>query len=239
MFADGRVWTRGASGAFVVQSARGGEAWLGRPPTGSASPIRALVPEIGRTTLPPEWRAIDAVDGPGVDLDGPADRWRLPAGQVRAVDPLVAGLFGLEPMQGVTGGAPKLGLWPKGALPDRAAAIAPTRGDIYGVLPVISGLGLTLEGVAVTGAIEVDLDGDRVTETVAEGSRNGQRFVFVVDRAKGRAAVWATRLPDVQERTLFAFQRDGRYYVGWSSATAIEVLRGDGVAWAFDVLNRP
>ncbi len=266
LVAAGKIYERGSK-AWLVHAVSGGSPWLNAlgPPDGSTP----LDSSLRGPPLPRGWRVAAEGEGNRVyssSLGSGTAPWRLGAGEVRVLTPMVQSVLGLrgvdaEPAVPI---APALSTSvPFEASPDGLVMPRPPRGGtmagLYGVdatefgsfTAQLEAVGLT--DVRILDAWRSDLDGDKVPETLLRAERQGEGLAIVVDPFKKNAPrVFAFRCPQVRmdgkvAPTPFAFRLKGSTYFAWSGMEQVDGatwdswvmgLRADGESYALDGIHR-
>lgn len=254
--------------AWIASPVNGGMPWAtARPPSARSLPVTE---GLKSAPTPAGW-TIKSVNGE-VQATGtalakmpPAMRtWTFPGTEARVVPHLVRGTFGL--MVGNASGpvpaAPVLGPkagWkrtPEGSM----LREPPAGGDIAGIrqvqgdaietaLGVAAGVGLSRDRVEALDAWAVDVDGDRIAETIIRAKVDGKGAIVVVDPLEGKEAYTADKarvfafaepmvLADRRVADLpFAFRKGRFVYMAWGASEVLGatkrrhtlvVVRSDG-----------
>ena len=266
LMADGLIYERGTR-AWLVHAVSGGVPWLNAlgPPDG-ATPLDS---SLRGPAIPRGWRV--AVEGGGnriysSSVGGERPPWRLGAGEVRILAPMVQAVLGLRQVDATPKGprAPALtasvpfetssaGLVlprpPQGAA--MAGLYAVDAKELAGFEEQLVAVGLT--NVRILDAWRSDLDGDKVPETLLRAEREGEGIAIVLDPFKKNAprifpfACPQVRMGDKVAPTPFSFRLNDHVYLAWAGMEQVDAavwdswvmaLRADGESYALDQLHR-
>jgi len=254
--------------AWIASPVNGGMPWAtAMPPSARSLP---LTDTLKSAPTPAGW-SIKSVNGE-MQATGTAlakmppqmRTWTFPGTEARIVPQMVRGTFGLMVgnASGPTPSAPILGPaagWkrtPEGSMlrePPVGAVIAGIRqvqGDaIETALGVAAGVGLSRDRIVPLDAWAVDVDGDRIAETIIRAKIDGKGGIIVVDPLEGKEAYTADKarvfafsepmvLADRRTADLpFAFRKGKFVYMAWGASEVLGatqrrhtlvVVRSDG-----------
>ena len=238
--------------AWIASPVNGGMPWAtAKPPSARSLPVTEAL----KSAPTPSGWTIKSVNGEmqatGTALAKmpPAMRtWTFPGTEARIVPQLVRGTFGLMVVNasGPRPAAPVLGPdagWnrtPEGSM----LREPPAGGDIAGIrqvtgdaietaLGVAAGVGLSRDRIEALDAWAVDVDGDRIAETIIRAKLDGQGAIIVVDPLEGKEAytadkarVFAFAEPMVLANRRvaelpFAFRKGKFVYMAWGASEVL------------------
>ncbi len=271
---SGGTITQQAGSAYVVTPISGGTPWAtGKAPDASALPLTSRLKGAG---LPSGWTV--SREGGRVRVDGPPlarmpealRSWSVPGDEVRFVPPALAAIFGLtaKDVTPRSPAAPQLNAAAGWVLnPDRSLQRTPPAGatvagitrlddaGVEGALGVVAGIGIARGRFKVYDGWKVDLDDDRVLESVLRVSLDEVPALVVVDPLVGAEAYTAdaARVFVLEEPGVvanagvsglpFTFRKGSFIYMAWggievlgatSRKSTLTVLRFDGTGFVSD-----
>jgi hypothetical protein len=274
-FLEGEALLRRFGGLWMGDPLHGGAPWVtGRDPGPAAQPLSA---ELFRGPLPAGWVSRpegddQRISGAALDKAGVSAPWTLPAGELRVASPIAAAALGLRPRASEAVVAP-LGAdagWlrapdgsverqpPTGGSPAGLYLLPPA--DLERSLAVAAMAGLDAAQLVGLDGWGVDLDLDRVQETVLRVTYQGGGLLIVLDpfaagpvSSIADARVFAISAPRAvidqhAVGTPFTFRRGSTVYFAWTGLEAagsaaprafVELLRAEGPSYRAEAVDLP